>query len=44
MLTKVATDPLVEDVLDLYHGHGVYEAVLADEDVETDKKSVMFFI
>ena len=27
---------LVEDVLDLYHGRGAFEAVLADEDVETD--------
>jgi hypothetical protein len=25
---------LVEDVLDLYHGRGAFEAVLADEDVE----------
>jgi hypothetical protein len=27
---------LVEDVLDLYHGRGAFEAVLADEDVEED--------
>jgi hypothetical protein len=27
---------LVEDVLDLYHGRGGFEAVLADEDVEED--------
>ena len=27
---------LVEDVLDLYHGRGAFEAVLADEDVEQD--------
>jgi len=27
---------LLEDVLDLYHGHGAFEAVLADEDVEED--------
>src|SRR5947209_6172487 len=27
---------LVEDVLDLYHGRGAFEAVLADEDVEAD--------
>lgn len=27
---------LVEDVLDLYHGRGAFEAVLADEDVEND--------
>lgn len=26
----------VEDVLDLYHGRGAFEAVLADEDVEED--------
>jgi hypothetical protein len=25
---------LVEDVLDLYHGRGAFEAVLADEDIE----------
>ena len=27
---------LVEDVLDLYHGRGAFEAVLADEDAEED--------
>src|SRR5258707_760008 len=27
---------LVEDMLDLYHGRGAFEAVLADEDVEED--------
>jgi hypothetical protein len=27
---------LVEDVLDLYHGRGAFETVLADEDVEED--------
>jgi hypothetical protein len=27
---------LVEDVFDLYHGRGAFEAVLADEDVEED--------
>ncbi len=27
---------VVEDVLDLYHGRGAFEAVLADEDVEID--------
>jgi hypothetical protein len=27
---------LVEDVLDLYHGRGAFEAVLADEDIEVD--------
>ncbi len=27
---------LVEDVLDLYHGRGAFEGVLADEDVEED--------
>jgi hypothetical protein len=27
---------LVEDVLDVYHGRGAFEAVLADEDVEED--------
>jgi hypothetical protein len=27
---------LVEDVLDLYHGCGAFEAVLADEDIEED--------
>src|SRR5260221_9605027 len=27
---------LVEDVLDLYHGRGAFEVVLADEDVEED--------
>jgi len=27
---------LVEDILDLYHGRGAFEAVLADEDLEED--------
>ena len=27
---------LVEDVVDLYHGRGAFEGVLADEDVEED--------
>ncbi len=27
---------LAEDILDLYHGRGAFEAVLADEDVEED--------
>ena len=27
---------LVEDILDLYHGRGAFEAVLADEDIEED--------
>jgi hypothetical protein len=27
---------LVEDVLDLYHGRGAFQAVLADEDIEED--------
>jgi hypothetical protein len=27
---------LVEDVLDLYHGRGAFEAVLTDEDLEED--------
>jgi len=27
---------LIEDVLDLYHGRGAFEAVLTDEDVEED--------
>jgi hypothetical protein len=27
---------LVEDVLDLYHGRGAFEGVLADEDIEGD--------
>ena len=27
---------LVQDVLDLYHGRGAFEAVLADEDIEED--------
>jgi hypothetical protein len=36
-LTTLPTDGfLVEDVLDLYHGRGAFEAVLADEDVEED--------
>jgi hypothetical protein len=36
-LTALAADGfLVEDVLDLYHGRGAFEAVLADEDVEED--------
>jgi hypothetical protein len=36
-LTTLAADGfLVEDVLDLYHGRGAFEAVLADEDVEED--------
>jgi hypothetical protein len=34
-LTTLSTEGfLVEDVLDLYHGRGAFEAVLADEDVE----------
>jgi len=36
-ITTVRADGfLVEDVLDLYHGRGAFEAVLADEDVEED--------
>ncbi len=36
-ITNLAADGfLVEDVLDLYHGRGAFEAVLADEDVEED--------
>ncbi len=36
-LTTLAADGfLVEDVLDLSHGRGAFEAVLADEDVEED--------
>ncbi len=36
-ITTLTTDGfLVEDVLDLYHGRGAFEAVLADEDVEED--------
>jgi len=36
-ITTLGTDRfLVEDVLDLYHGRGAFEAVLADEDVEED--------
>ncbi len=27
---------LAEDILDLYHGRGAFEAVLADEDIEED--------
>jgi len=27
---------LVEDILDVYHGRGAFEAVLADEDIEAD--------
>jgi hypothetical protein len=36
MTTLSADGFLVEDVLDLYHGRGAFEAVLADEDVEGD--------
>jgi hypothetical protein len=36
MTTLAADGFLVEDVLDLYHGRGAFEAVLADEDVEED--------
>jgi hypothetical protein len=32
---------LVEDVLDLYHGRGAFEAVLADEDVEVSTPAVV---
>ena len=36
-ITTLPTDGfLVEDVLDLYHGRGAFEAVLADEDIEED--------
>ena len=36
-ITTVCADGfLVEDVLDLYHGRGAFEAVLADEDEEED--------
>jgi hypothetical protein len=36
-ITTLDTDGfLVEDVLDLYHGRGAFEVVLADEDVEED--------
>ena len=36
-ITTVDADGfLVEDVLDLYHGRGAFEVVLADEDVEED--------
>jgi hypothetical protein len=36
-ITTLSADGfLVEDVLDLYHGRGAFEAVLADEDVEED--------
>jgi hypothetical protein len=36
-ITTVGADGfLVEDVLDLYHGRGAFEVVLADEDVEED--------
>jgi len=36
-ITTLGTDGfLVEDILDLYHGRGAFEAVLADEDVEED--------
>jgi hypothetical protein len=36
MTTLAADGFLVEDILDLYHGRGAFEAVLADEDVEED--------
>jgi len=37
LITTLGADGfLVEDVLDLYHGRGAFEAVLADEDVEGD--------
>lgn len=32
---------LAEDVLDLYHGRGAFEAVLADEDAEDFNHSTM---
>lgn len=36
-ITTLPTDGfLVEDVLNLYHGRGAFEVVLADEDVEED--------
>ena len=36
-ITTVGADGfLVEDVLDLYHGRGAFEVILADEDVEED--------
>ena len=36
-ITTVVRDGfLVEDVLDLYHGRGAFEAVRADEDVEEE--------
>jgi len=36
-ITTLSTEGfLAEDVLDLYHGRGAFEAVLADEDVEED--------
>jgi hypothetical protein len=36
-VTTLPTDGfLVEEVLDLYHGRGAFEAVLADEDLEED--------
>ena len=36
-ITTVDADGfLVEDVLDLYHGRGAFEVILADEDVEED--------
>ena len=36
-LTTLPADGfLVEDVLDVYHGRGAFEAVLADEDIEED--------
>ena len=37
-ITTLPTDGfLVEDVLNLYHGRGAFEVVLADEDVEEDE-------
>ena len=40
--TLAASGFLVEDVLDVYHGRGAFEAVLADEDVEDfDHSSLM---
>ena len=36
-ITNLDTDGfLVEDVLDLYHGRGAFEGILADEDIEED--------
>src|SRR5882724_9123679 len=36
-ITTVGADGfLVEDILDLYHGRGAFETVLADEDLEED--------